>query len=267
MFCCTVNKLQAQNETILSSDTSKKVVPVVIANVPEKVKPPKPIVTEFSMGMRGISDGWGVYFNYGKAKTNDMKRVDMFHNQLFWEFEITEKYHPKEHKITSAVPSATGGTRSFKYGKINNFYTLNIGTGYQKLIAGKPDQGSVSIHWVNTLDFSLGLLKPYYIYLTNYTDPIKYSDDNQNEFLPKTAGSIAGGAGFSKGFNEMVFIPGGSLKTSFRFDFATDKRSVLGLEVGGGIDYYSQQVKLMANQDAQDIFYTLFFKVGIGRRW
>ncbi len=249
-----------------SSDTSKQVVATaeVPYAKPKPPKPPKPIVHEISFGFRLNTNGWSIYSDYGKLKTNDLKHVDMSHNVFFLQTEFTEKKDPKEQKIHSQTITGSG-TSTYIYGKINNLYVLKLGLGYRKQLAGKPESGCVSIHWATTGGFALGMLKPYYITLAGSSQSIKYSDLNQSDFLDQQ--NIQGSAGFSKGLGEMQFIPGGHLKTALHFDFSANKKNVIGVEAGVNAEFYSQPIMLMANEKSTTSFIDLFVAFQFGRRW
>ncbi len=269
LFICCVPFARAQ-EIVYSSDSSKayEQPKFVIAKPVAKLKPlkaPKPILHELAFGFRFNSDGWSIYTDYGKVKTQDLKRADIFHNLFFYELEFTEKKHPKEEKIPGSATNRLGGSTSYKYGKINSLYAVKMGVGYQKMIAGKPDPGCVSIHWSNTVGFSLGLLKPYY--LNVYGDPqaIKYSDANKDLFLDES--SIEGSAGFSKGLSELAFVAGGHIKSAINLDFSTNKNNIIGVQVGVNAEFYSQKMQLMALQPERSAFYDLFIAFQFGRRW
>jgi hypothetical protein len=205
-----------------------------------------------------------VYSDYGKAKTGDMKHVDMFHNVFYLQTEFIEKKDPKEEKVKSKTLSNKSSS-TYIYGKVNNFYALKVGLGYRKLIAGKPDPGCVSIHWATTAGVALGMLKPYYITLAGGSQSIKYTDINQSDFLDERI--IQGNSGFSKGLGEMQFIPGGHIKSALHFDFSANKRNVIGVEAGVNAEFYSTPVVLMANQAPVSSFYDLFVSFQFGRRW
>ncbi len=255
-----------QQDPVFSSDSSKvyKKPEIFISQV--KPKAPKPIIHELSLGYRANTDGWSIYTDCGRVRTQDLKKSDMFHNLLYWQLEFTEKTNPKEQKVTSATPNKFGGSSSYKYGKINNLYVLKFGGGFRKMLAGKPDVGCVSIHWANTAGFALGLLKPYYINVST-GDPhaIKYTDITQSDFLDDNI--ILGSAGFSKGLDEIVFVPGGHIKTALHFDFSTNKKTVLAVETGVNAEFYSTPIQLMANQPAITGFYDIFIAFQIGKRW
>lgn len=262
---CICNSGSYAQQVTFSSDSNKTVAPVVMPKPkPKPVKPPKPITHELSAGLRLNTNGWSVFTDYGKAKTSNMKQVDMFHNLLYMELEFTEKKDPKEEKVKSQTLTNKGSS-NYIYGKINNFYALKVGLGYQKLIAGKPDPGCVSIHWASTVGASLGLLKPYYIILAGGAESIKYTDINQSDFLDQQI--IQGSAGFSKGLSELQFIPGGHIKSALHFDFSTNRKNIIGVEAGVNAEFYSTPILLMANQKPVSSFLEAFVAVQFGKRW
>lgn len=233
---------------------------------PLKTKGPKPISRETSIGYRLNSDGGflfggSLFVDIGRIKSKDLKHSDMFYNVRFWEIEFTEKKNPGEYK---SVGAGTEGKNKYIYGKINNFFALKLGRGYSRMLAGKPDPGSVSIHWVNAGGVSLGVLKPYYLKV--YSDPnaIKYEEGHKEDFLNQYL--IEGNAGFSKGIGEVKFIPGFHLKSGLHFDFSANRTSVFGAEVGGSVEYYTQEVPLMANQAPKAYFVGLYLSLQVGMR-
>ncbi|PQJ12420.1 hypothetical protein CJD36_001325 [Flavipsychrobacter stenotrophus] len=261
----SLSSVSYAQQVVFSSDSTKKIEqPEPPKAKPRPIKLPKPIRNELSFGLRVNTNGWSVYTDYGRAKTNDMKRVDMFHNVLYLQTEFTEKKDPKEEKVKSQTISNRSSS-TYIYGKVNNFYALKIGLGYRKLIAGKPDPGCVAIHWATTGGFALGLLKPYYITLVGGSQSIKYTDINQSDFLDERI--IQGNSGFSKGMNEIQFVPGGHLKSALHFDFSANRKNVIGVEAGVNAEFYSTPVMLMANQKPTSAFYDLFVSFQFGRRW
>jgi hypothetical protein len=247
-----------------AADTVKKAPTTSQYTVHPKPKGPKPITHEFSAGLRLNTDGWSVFTDLGKVKAKDLKHRDMFYNVRFWQLEFTEKKDPKEEKLTSDNASGTGSSK-YIYGKINNFYALKLGYGFTKLLVGKPDPGTVSMHWVNVFGVSLGLLKPYYLNVDSDPNAIKYSDANKENFLDQR--SIEGSAGFGKGLSEIKFIPGGHFKSAIHFDFSANRKNVLGVETGFDVEYYGSQVQLMADQPGTSVFLDLFIAIQFGKRW
>jgi hypothetical protein len=255
----------AQAQTVArSTDTAARSRPVTTA-APQRVKPkgPKIITKEASIGYRLSTNGWSVYADFGKVKAKNMRQADMFHNVRLLQVELTEKKSPRQEKLTGDG-NTSGGNDTYIFGKINNFYALKLGYGMRTLIAGKPDPGCVSIHWVNVLGPSLGMIKPYYINI--YSDPggIKYTD-NKSDFLNQ--GLIQGSAGFSKGLSEMTYTAGGHIKSAIHFDFSTNRKNVLGVEAGVNAEFYAEKIQLMANQPGTNYFLDLFLAVQFGKRW
>lgn len=261
--CCLGLLVHAQTNEVRSSDTTatKK-----LKSSPVKVAPagPRAIRHELSFGYRLHTAGWGLYFDLGKSRYANTRTADMFYNVNFWQLEFSEKKHLKQEKLT-AEGSASGGSANYIYGKINNFYGLKLGYGHRHRLAGKPDPGSVSIHWANVLSGSLGLLKPYYLNVYGDPNAIKYSPSTENLFL--TQRNILGSAGFSQGFSEIKTIPGGHFKSMLHFDFAANRKSVLAVETGVSVDYYSENIPIMVNQKAEPWFVDMFIAVQFGKRW
>jgi hypothetical protein len=262
---------QRSSSIVFGSDTSKNnkySKPVVI-------KKPKPLRTEMSFGLRLTSNGWGAFLDKGWVKKSDEKESDLFFDTKNVELEFDEVKHPKETKHTNTYLSQVTNDKPkpFIYGKINNFYTVKLGYGFRKMIAGKPEHGTVSMHWFGLGGLSIGLLKPYYIdayvpqdnFGTLSRQSIKYDDSTKGAFL--TDYLIIGHSGFSKGLNEMKIIPGLHVKTGLHCDFAASKHSVLAVEAGVNAEIYTQKIILMATQDAYPYNINVFASLQFGKRW
>ncbi len=273
LFLCAVTICSSAQISTYSSDTNRAlgIQSPQYHRPPVKtiIKRPKPIQHEFSFGARLNTDGWSIFVDKGKVNSEDEKHSDMFYNIKLWQFEFGEKKNPKEVKSTNTQLDPYSGDKPtpFIYGKINNFYTFKIGYGFRKMIAGKPDPGTVSIHWVGAGGLAVGLLKPYYInaIVNNSPETLKYSDSNSSAFLSQT--NIVGSAGFSKGLSEIKVIPGLQAKTGLHFDFSTNRKTVLAVETGINGELYTQKVPLMANQKAVPYFVDLYLSFQFGKRW
>jgi hypothetical protein len=264
MCACVATLVHAQDPLLtITTDTTKKVKPTT-NTIRVKPKGPKPIKNEVSFGLRLHTNGWSGYVDYGKVNAKNSKLSDMFHDVRFWQIEMTEKKSPRQEKIVGDR-NATGSSSKYVYGKINNFYSLKAGYGIRKMIAGKPDPGSVSIHWSNVIGGALGMLKPYY--LNVYSDPnaIRYNEDTKSEFLSQRL--IIGSAGFSQGLGEMKFIPGGHFKSMLHFDFSTNRYSAMAIETGINIEYYSENLPIMADRESKPYFIDIFLAFQFGKRW
>lgn len=228
-----------------------------------KIKRPKPISKELSGGVRLNTDGWSLFMERGVVKS-EARESDWFYNLRYAQIEFSEKKHAKEKRTTN--PGGAESPKSYIFGKVNNFYTFKVGYGNRRMIAGKPDPGTVSIHWIYNGGLSLGLLKPYYLNVSS-GEEIKYTDASKDEFL--TGYNIIGSSGLFKGIKEMKYIPGLQLRTGLHFDFAARerKKSKLAIETGIAAELYTQKIELMANQKASPYFVNLYLSFQFGRRW
>ncbi|MCW3120859.1 MAG: hypothetical protein JWQ38_351 [Flavipsychrobacter sp.] len=261
--CCSMCvHTYAQAATRTTTDTTKNKQTSKPVFTP-KPKGSKPITNELSFGYRINTDGWSFYTDFGKVTSKTPKQSDMWYDVRFLQLEFSEKKDPAEQKVTA--DDGYGNQTKYRYGKINNFYGAKLGLGFRKMLAGKPDPGTVSIHWVGVIGGSLGLLKPYYLKVFSDPSAIKYSDNTQNDFLNQQV--IMGSAGFSKGFDQLSFIPGGHLKSAVHFDFSTNRKNAVAVEVGFNLEYYSKPVPILANQKPVPYFMDLFMAFQYGRRW
>jgi hypothetical protein len=238
-------------------------------------KKPKPVRSEISAGFRLNTDGWSIFVDKGYVRSNETKLRDQFYNIRLFQVEVEEHKDAKEIKRSLNDQTPSGGTQKTKpfiFGKINNFYALKLGYGVRRMIAGKPEPGTVSIHLVAAGGLSLGMEKPYYVdgyvpqdnFGTLVPATFKYTDSTKEAFL--TERYIRGGAGFTKGLGEMQFVPGIHFKTALHFDFAANRHTVMAVETGVNFEYYTRAIQLMANQDAKPYFGNLFASFQFGKR-
>lgn len=243
---------------------------VILINTAEKqlrVKRPPVLRGSLSGGLRINSNGWGLFIDkgylYGNNEFGSINRNKFFQSKII-EFSFSEIKHAKEIKANSVLPGLPFQPDAYVLGKINNFYQANLGFGFQHLLAGKPDPGTVSIHWVYLGGFSAGLLKPYYLELYNL-GTVKYSKDIQTDFI--SPGLIMGKAGFSKGLDEIEFVPGIFLKTGLHFDFARHPKGLMALEAGVYGSYYFKEIEQMVGQKPKQIFLNFYASLQFGGRW
>jgi hypothetical protein len=238
-------------------------------------KKPKPITKELSAGLGLTTDGWTIVVNKGWVKTDDEKNRDKFYNTRFAQIEFSEHKHVKEIKGTNTALAVNGNDKPkpFIYGKINNFYSLKLGYGNRRMIAGKPEPGTVSIHWVYSGGLSIGLLKPYYIdaYVlqdnsTQYVlKSIKYEEKYKESFVQQQ--NIVGGSGWTKGLGEIKVVPGIQAKTGLHFDFAATAKTKLAIEVGVGGELYTKPIEIMASQKAYPYLVNAYVTLQFGKRY
>lgn len=263
---CVAGSALAQNA--VRADSGTVIRPIAKRVVPKK---PKFIRAELSGGLRLNSDGWSIFVDKGWVK-GEGKQRDYFYDVKLLQIEFGEKKHFKEQKRTNNI-AAIGDRESkpFIYGKINNFYALKAGYGLRKMIAGKPENRNISIHWVYSGGLALGLLKPYYIEayamenggFTRKT--LKYSEEDAATFL--NASAILGSSGISEGIDEVKMVPGIHAKTGLHFDFAASKHTKLAVETGINAEYYTKNIELMALQDPKPYLVNVYLSIQFGKRW
>jgi hypothetical protein len=261
--CCLAQKSKIKFRNRLGDS-------VVIVNTAQKaahVKLPPVLRGELSGGLKLNSDGWSIFVDKGYLRGGDrfgaINRDKFFHVRLF-EFELSEIKHPKEVKANSILPGISFLPGAYILGKINSFYQFKIGYGRRQLIAGKPDPGTISIHWVYLGGFSAGLLKPYYLELLSLGE-VKYTEGIETDFV--SPGNIKGKAPFGKGLDETKFIPGVYFKTGLHFDFSTKRNGLTALETGISGAYYTQKIVQMVRQDPKQFFFNFYASLQFGKRW
>ena len=105
---------------------------------------------QHAYGFNFQTDGWSFFYEKGKYKT-------ITKTGLWW-VSFGERKHPKEERIPTV--SSSGGlliVSSYTYGKVNNFYSLNVGIGEQRLIGGKGNKNGVAVSLIYGGAFAAGL--------------------------------------------------------------------------------------------------------------
>ena len=196
------------------------------------------------LGIQIRTDGYGLFYELGKRKSARFATT--------YTAEITEIKHKKEDKIGGAENFFSN---SYVYGKINNFYQFKLGYGQQYILGQKGNKNGVAITANVQGGVALGFLKPYYLDVIDSvgkSKTISYEDDSIT-FLDR--GSIIGGGGFTKGWNNVKLKPGLYIKTALRFDFGRYNETVQALEIGMSLEAYSQKIPIMVYNDPKQLFF------------
>lgn len=212
--------------------------------------------TQSIWGIQLRTNGYGGFYERGKKKTP--------RNGTVYGIEFNEIKHPKEDKL----PNGTGGFsfgNPYVYGKINNFYSLQLGFGGHRILGQKGNKNGVAVSVVYKGGLSLGLLRPYYIevQVNGGSKTIKYSPETDSLFK---YGFILGGGGLGKGWGEIKLKPGVFAKTGLRFDFGRFNEVVSGIEVGVSAEYYGAKIPIMLYQKEKQFFYQGHIAMMFGRR-
>jgi hypothetical protein len=214
-------------------------------------------------GFKLYTDGWAGFFEKGKQKTVNKTNL--------YSIEFGERKHPKEVKLYD-VSSGGGGFifgQPLIYGKENNFYFLKLGIGQSYLIGGKGNKNGVSVSAIYGGGLSLGLLKPYYV---DITDPITSQtkairwEGGDGEFDQNFLLAPQGSSGVFKGVGETQIKPGAFVKGGLRFDYGRYNEVVSAVEVGFNAEYYSAEMPIMIGNEAKKTFLNVYIALEFGRR-
>ncbi len=206
-------------------------------------------------GIQGRTNGYGLFYELGKMKSNRKTNI--------YRIDFTETKNAKEEKQTNGG-SSFGNT--LIYGKINYFYPLTIGFGQQLTLGQKGNKNGVAVSLLYNGGVALGLLRPYYVDVLDNTvqeeKTIKYSKADSVLFLN---GPFYGGAGFSKGWNEIKIKPGAFAKAAMRFDYGRFNEVVSGLEIGMSVEAYAEEIEILFGQKKR-LFFQGYVALLFGRR-
>jgi hypothetical protein len=196
------------------------------------------------------TNGIGLGFRYAK-------RLDGFRKSTY-ELEFSYVKDDQETKI-SLNSSQTLGT-SFVPGKVNAFYTLHLGIGYQKELFQKRDRGGISIRYFYNFGPTIGFLKPIYYLVydsTGHAVPMKFELDAIN--------NIQGKAPYYKGLGEIFIIPGAYGKFGFTFEFSKADQVFSAIETGIELNLFVKKIPIMANDNNKFSFFTFFLSYRFGK--
>jgi len=201
------------------------------------------------------SNGWGLGYRYGS-------RINAFEKHIY-EIDFSVIKHPKE--INSSNASFLS-SESFVFGKLNSVFDLRFGYGKQNEIFVKRDLKSVAVRYFYSTGPSISIRKPiYYEILYPINDSTFGIRDEKFNPAIHTAADINGKASFFKGFNEITLVPGLFIKGGLNFEFSQKENIVHALEAGIILQGYLESLDIMAVDDNQQFYFTLFLSYRIGK--
>jgi hypothetical protein len=204
-----------------------------------------------------VHSAGGIGMGYRRGQNLSARRKRLL------EVEIQNFKHPKEVK---SVNSYFENSKGFNYGKLNSFFLLRPGVGYQNIIYQKNDKKNVEIRYSYFLGATLAFAKP--VYLEIIRDPSEGSVSTER-FDPEihSIDVIYGKAPFFKGIEKTQIIPGGYAKLALSFDYADRYNSIKAVETGVVFDIYPKALPMMAYTKNQQVFASLFLKIIWGKKW
>lgn len=203
------------------------------------------------------TNGYGLNYRYAK-------RLDGFKKRLY-DIEINTVKHPKE--IRTQNPYFDTNQRRYVFGKLNSVFNMRLGYGRQKEIYSKFDKGGLAIIHFFTIGPVVSFLKPIYyevLYPTNiqYEYVIKTEKFNTNIHR---VGDIYGKAPYTLGFEEIGLEPGVYAKFGFSFEYGNSDILVRSVDVGVVADLYSKKIPIMATEENNQLFVSLFVSYRFGK--
>jgi hypothetical protein len=201
--------------------------------------------------------GLGARYRWGK-------RLNVYSNRFF-EVEIQSLRSWKRLKMVNPyVLNAKG----YVYGKMNNAFVLHFGIFKDKRLNRKPSfENGVELRWVYGGGASLGIAKPYYLYVVYFEGLYEYRIEAE-KFDPDPAwDDIYGRAPFTKGFDELTFHPGLYLKTGLNFEYGQKKKKISALEVGMALDILPTGITIMYGHENRIFFPTMYIALTCGKRY
>ena len=221
---------------------------------------------EYGGNLQLMTNGWSLGGHYGIMNT--------YYKTRTYSFEIGELKHPREERQSTGLGggSFSNTSRSFIYGKQNNFYTIKVGMGEKRYFSEKADRKGVAVGMSYSFGPALGLIKPYYLEIQG-SDPntsipsirdVKYNGSEDSEFLKYPL--IFGASSSLLGFNELSLAVGGQAKVGLHLDWGAYDEFLRALEIGVAVDVYSKNIPVMVTDANRPFFVNLYVKAILGKR-
>jgi len=207
------------------------------------------------------TNGWGAHVTFTKNK-------GAFKSRLL-QLDVVGMKHPKE--VRSYNPYYDD-SRSYIYGKLNNFFIIRPSIGKKYLKFDKIRKSGVAVGYNWRVGPSLGFTKPVYLEIGipgeggqfQYVDVIveKYDPDKHK---PE---DIFGRASGLKGFSELRLNPGVHGAFGLNFEYDPEREGIKGIEIGATVDYYPLgEIDIMAFADNKALFFNFYITLQFGAKF
>lgn len=194
------------------------------------------------------------------------KRLSIFKTRML-ELEFVTM---RSYKQVKMINPYVLNSKRYVYGKSNDAFFIRGGMIWKKLLNRKPYWGGVEVRFAYGGGLSIGIAKPYYLYIikdisstgqTFSITPERYHPEKHSTT------DIYGRAPFSKGLNEITVHPGLHLKTGLNFEFGTQNTKIKSLEIGAAIDILPIGLTIMYYNADQIFFPTFYLSFSLGKRF
>jgi hypothetical protein len=209
-------------------------------------------------GLHLRTSGYGIDYRRGKQHTT-------FENR-FWHFSINTIKAAKETQVLNRFYERSS---SFIYAKINSVWQLSVNRGFYKNLNPKSDRSSFSVSYGFKGGATATLIKPIYLDIlqkeSTYQNPIIESIRYDPEIHPVE--KVLGRSFFLKGIEQSRIRPSIQAEFFMNAEWHKNPRAQNLIEAGIGIDYFFQQLPIMAYEQNQQLFVNLFIRLLIGKKW
>ncbi|MAR68026.1 MAG: hypothetical protein CL833_12335 [Crocinitomicaceae bacterium] len=212
---------------------------------------------EYYGGISFNTNGWGLSFYSTRHKTAVVKRL------ITVDFNVVK--HPKEYKIYNPLDD---NSKSYVFGKLNGFATLDVGLGKKKIFFEKLRSKGLQLSANWSVGPSLGLVKPVYLEILKFNG-IEVVGIAEEKYDPESHNltNIYGRAPNLRGLGEMRFAPGGFAKFGLNFEFSSEREGLKALELGAKVNVYPWEIPIMTAIDNKFIFTELYICLQFGKKY
>lgn len=163
-------------------------------------------------------------------------------------------------------------SKRYTYGKLNDVLLLRAGMSNKMLLNRKPYWGGVEVRFIYEGGLSLGLMKPYYLFVIKINQlpfgGLDYVIETQRFNADSYSwDDIYGRAPFTKGLNEIKLVPGAYAKVGFNFEFGAVKTTTRAFEAGVITDFFPQNLAIMDDARNQKLFLNFYISYAFGKRF
>ncbi len=174
----------------------------------------------------------------------------------------------KSTKQIQSINPYFGNAKRFVNGKMNEVFMLRGGVAHKRLLNRKPLWGGIELRWLYEGGASVAIEKPYYLFVISYYEGV----GNELNYTVETrqydpSYDIYGRAPFTKGIDEIKLKPGVYAKTGFNFEFGHVQTRIQSFETGAILEFFPQSIEIMAGDNNNRFFLTLYINVSIGSRF
>jgi hypothetical protein len=183
--------------------------------------------------------------------------------------EVVSFRSPKQIKTINPYYN---NAKRYVYGKMNEVFFVRAGIANKQLINRKPLWGGVEVRWLYEGGATLGIEKPYYLFVISFYqgigDNLSYSIETQR-FDPAFLSwdDIYGRAPFTRGIGEISLKPGVYVKSAFNFEFGEVRTRMQAFEAGVVFELFPQGVTIMADDANNRFFWSFYISMSLGSRF